>query len=58
MKFRFYITDTFEGSIEGTNDEEKARALSGCEDFFVLDSEAGLWLSETGDIEVKDMTKS
>jgi len=53
MKFRYMITNTYEGSIQGTNDEEKAIALSQSEDYFVADSETGKWLSfgELRDIE-------
>ena len=48
MKFRYYITNTFEGQIEGTNDEQLAQNLSGSEDFFVLDSELAEWICADG----------
>ncbi len=40
-KFRFYITNLFEGEIEGTNDAAKASEFAECEDYFVVDSETG-----------------
>jgi hypothetical protein len=44
-KFRFYITDLFEGVITGTDDEAMARRLALSEDFFVVDSENNLWIT-------------
>jgi hypothetical protein len=41
MKFRFYIADTFNGSIKGTDDIEKAVEFSECDEFYVLDAETG-----------------
>ncbi|MGK2829205.1 hypothetical protein ACSI5F_03750 [Ralstonia pseudosolanacearum] len=41
MKFRFYITNPFEGCVQGTNDEMRARELSACEEFFIVDTETG-----------------
>lgn len=44
MKFRFYITNTYEGNIEGTDSAEVAESFAESEDFFVVDAEAGKWL--------------
>lgn len=55
MKYKFYITDTFDGQVVGTNDEQKANEFSQTEDFFVVDSEKGLWLTPEGKIEVKEL---
>lgn len=44
MKFRYYITDTFSGTIRGTNDSAVARELAECEDYFVVDADSGEWL--------------
>ena len=44
-KFRFYITDLYEGAITGTDDETLARRLALNEDFFVVDSENNLWIT-------------
>jgi predicted Fe-Mo cluster-binding NifX family protein len=58
MKFRFYITDTYDGCIKGTNDPEAARAFAECEDFFVVDTETGRWLvSAQDDVEIEDAHK-
>ena len=49
MKFRYYITDLFDGVIKGTNNIEVAQDYSASTDFFVVDSENGLWLQIYGD---------
>jgi hypothetical protein len=49
MKFRFYITDLFQGSIVGTNDVLVATGVANCEDFFVVDTLNGTWLQSEGD---------
>ena len=48
MKFRYYITDTFDGLIRGTNDLEKAKNYALCEEYFVVDTESGDWLCAEG----------
>jgi len=48
MKFRYYITDLHQGLIRGTNDEENACNFAGCEDYFVVDSDTGEWLTADG----------
>ena len=45
MKFRYIITDLFDGALKGTNDDQVAKDYSNCEDFFVYDSKEGSWLS-------------
>ena len=57
MKFRFYITSLFSGSIEGTDDIQAANDCAGCEDFFVVDSEAGMWITCGGHVEIQDINK-
>lgn len=50
-KFAYYIT--VDGSILGTNDKSLAQMYADCEDFFVVDSENGVWMlpnSETQDV--------
>ncbi len=54
MKFRFYITDTYSGSVVGTNDEQKAHDLSASEDFFVVDTQTGEWITTDGAVEVTE----
>jgi hypothetical protein len=40
-KFRFYITDLYDGCIKGTDDPETAAETAESEDFFVVDTETG-----------------
>lgn len=37
-RFRFYITDLFEGEMRGTNDPQIAKDCACCEEYFVLDT--------------------
>lgn len=55
MKFRFYVTDPFDGSLKGTNSEETARHFAECDDFFVVDTETGMWLTSDGDFETESL---
>lgn len=48
MKFRYYITDLYEGHVVGTDNGEKAANLATSEDYFVIDSEDGEWLTVNG----------
>jgi hypothetical protein len=48
-KFRYYITETVNGDITGTNDEAVARDLAKSEDNFVVDAETGQWLMADDD---------
>lgn len=44
MSFKYYITNLFNGKVVGTNNEELAKQNSYCEEYFVIDIEAGAWL--------------
>ena len=55
MKYRFYITDTFNGCISGTNLEEDAFNMASCEDYFVLDTLIDAWISTDGPVEIKEI---
>ena len=57
MTFRFYITDPYDGALRGTNDEELAREYSLNADFFVADTEEGLWLTPTGDETIEEIER-
>jgi hypothetical protein len=50
MKFRYYVTDSLDGVVKGTNDSEVARSYADSEDHFVVDSNTGVWLQTNGDI--------
>jgi len=43
-KFRYYITDLYDGDVKGTNDFETANNYAECEDYFVIDVEANEWM--------------
>ena len=49
MKFRYYITDTFDGVIKGTDDSEVATSYAASSDFFVIDTVTGKCLQEDGE---------
>ena len=49
MKFRYYITDLFDGVVKGTDDEVVAKNYAVCSDFFVVDSQEGVLLLESGE---------
>ena len=44
MKFRFYITDPYNGALHGTNSETLAKSYAEFEDYFVVDTLHSLWL--------------
>lgn len=48
MKWRYFIVDTLNGVITGTNNEETARDFAGSEDYYVVDAKEGLWLDVDG----------
>lgn len=49
-KFRYLITDTFEGLIIGTNDLITAQQYALSTDFFVADTLTGQWFMEDGEL--------
>lgn len=49
MKFRYYITNLHEGLVQGTDDETIAANCATSEDFFVVDTETGIWLGANND---------
>jgi hypothetical protein len=55
MKFKYYITNLFDGCVQGTDDDDVAADLAECEEYFVVDSEAGEWLAVGG--ERRDITE-
>jgi len=54
MKFRYYITNTFDGCIEGTNNTERAEELAACEEYFIVDTETGEWLTTGERTQIKE----
>lgn len=54
-QFRFYITDTMNGEVLGTDDIAFAKETAQCEDYFVVDTLHSEWLLSNGDTRhVKD----
>ena len=49
MSFRYYITDTFDGNVKGTNDDAVAAHYAQTPEYFVVDSERSVWLAEDGE---------
>lgn len=47
-RFRYYITDTMNGCVKGSNSTETAEDFAACEDYFVVDSETGEWVNTGG----------
>ncbi len=43
-RFRYYIADTFNGCVKGTNDRDMAVELAACDEYYVIDSEKGEWI--------------
>ena len=54
--YKYYITNSFNGSIEGTNSKEVAYEASMSCDYFVLEVETGKWISMNEDITVREFT--
>lgn len=52
MKYRYYITDTIDGEIRGTDSEKIARGAAKSEDNFVLDSVTGIWIQPDDELAV------
>lgn len=48
-KFRYYVTDLFEGCVKGTDDRVVAMQFAESDDFFVVDTETGEWMMEGGE---------
>lgn len=58
MKFRYYRVSLFNGNVQGTNNEELARAYAESEDDFVIDAEMNKWLHPNGDEpEIEEFTE-
>jgi hypothetical protein len=45
---RFYIVDTNDGEVRGTDVETIAKDYAECDDFFVIDSKTDKWLTSGG----------
>jgi len=57
-KFRYYITNLFEGTIEGSDDEKAMNEASHCDEYFIVDTNTGEWLS-CGELrEIKEVSST
>lgn len=43
-RYRYYITNIFDGSIQGSDEETEMMEASRCDEFFILDTATGKWL--------------
>lgn len=48
MQYRFFVTDLFDGTVHGTNDEVLARDYAQSEDFFIVDAVSNVWIQPDG----------
>lgn len=55
MRFRYYITDLHAGAVLGTNDSGVADDFRHSEDHFVVDAEAGKWLTPDEEVDIADI---
>lgn len=58
MKFRYYITNLFDGKVQGTNDERVVDSVKDCEEYFVVDSETGKWITGSTPIDIGEISYS
>jgi hypothetical protein len=58
VQFRYYITNLFDGKVQGTNDEKVADNVKDCEEYFVVDSETGKWLTGSTPIDIGEIPPS
>ena len=49
MKFRYYITDLFDGVVRGTNDEAAAKNYALRFEYSAVDSQEGVSLRKSGE---------
>ena len=53
-KFRYIITDLFNGCVVGTDDENMAMSLSNVDEYFVVDTETSSWITNEEPLEIKE----
>jgi hypothetical protein len=57
-KFRYYITDLYDGSIKGSNNQTTAEDFATCEDYFVVNTETNEWLRPQGPVEIQEFMEA
>lgn len=55
MKYRYYIVDLFDGCVKGTNDEKTARDFAIGDEWYVIDTETGKWITGDEDMEIPEV---
>ncbi len=53
-KFRYVITDLFNGCVVGTDYEDVAMSLSNIDENFVVDTETGSWIINEEPLEIEE----
>ena len=53
-KFRYVITDLFNGCVVGTDDEDVAKSLSNFDENFVVDTETSSWIINEEPLEIEE----
>lgn len=51
FKWRFIVVNIIDGLVKGTNNQDLATELSGCEDSFVIDVQESTWLMSDDRVE-------
>jgi hypothetical protein len=49
MKFRYYVVELDEGKVLGTDSSEEAEQFADAEEYFVIDSQEGMWMLPDGE---------
>lgn len=50
MAFRYYVVDLDEGMVMGTDSTEQAAEFADAEEYFVIDSQEGMWMLPDGEV--------
>ena len=53
-KFRYIITDLYNGCVVGTDDAEVAKSLSNFDENFVVDTETSSWIINEEPLEIEE----
>jgi len=49
MRFRYYVVDSENGNVYGTDDSEKADSAASCDGMFVINARSGEWVQFDGE---------
>lgn len=48
MRYRYYIVDTMNGTVFGCENDNDALDYAMCEEFYVIDTATGYWITNDG----------